>query len=245
MTRRESDHAAARKAVDVATLLHVKLLAADDALVFSYNGRDFAARVAASGCIVAPVHAAHTRANSTRDGESWYKLPSHFTNDCVAAYWADVGTPGACRTNPSGYERVVHVRTQRTLNSLRDECMQRFCTSTVGAKRRRIAQHVDPDIVSVLADPAVTIATIRAHHKHAGYKDIAEMLETKLALHREALVRLASGDRDVLVARLEAALPPLPVSQSDEEPAVVASSMPVDLGAMLLCALSATNARHA
>ena len=123
-----------RKDVHLVHLKTVDLVSTGDVLRFTYKERAFDARVTIDGYIATPKHAAHRDAvHGTEATSSYYRLPSKFTNDCVAVYWADAGAGKSvddCRTNPSGYERVRHVASGKSLNGLRDEFMRRFTDMT-------------------------------------------------------------------------------------------------------------------
>lgn len=182
----------ARKRVRLVHLKLVDFIRTNDELVFVYKGRTFSATMTRDGYIATRYHAAHRHANRTHDGLSMYVLPSNFTNDCVRAYFADTPTETPSRTNPSGYERVRHVRTNKTLNELRDAYIDEFGgvddDSSASAPTDDIAVDVPSDVMAqvhdraaarspaasstaaslgdrvgaVLSDGAVTIAAIRA-----------------------------------------------------------------------------------
>jgi hypothetical protein len=120
-SRRESGYAGDRKHVRLVELKLVDLLRTNDALEFTYKERTFKAVVSRDGRICAERHPRHARAIEQDEAYSYYAMPSNFTNDCVAVYW---NGSDACKTNPSGYERVKHVRSDKTLNELRDEYMR-------------------------------------------------------------------------------------------------------------------------
>jgi len=249
-------------------LIHLKAadyVATDDRLEYTYKGRVFSACVGRDGHIVAAAHAAQKP--SAVDGErAYYVRPSAFTNDCVSVFWADEATKGStrsrsdCLTNPNGFERVVHKKSNKTLNELRDEYMQE---RVVQARKRRhlapadevetpdeivdaldakvsaapsssassttarvptgaaalaapgigvddedymfidygdegaaaaaaddepaAADDVGSSVAQLLADGELTIETLRASGRQSGYKQIAKVLQTKLAKRTRAL----------------------------------------------------------
>ena len=161
--RRESNFAIARKDVRLLHLKTVDLVSAGDTLRFTYKERVFDARVSVDGYIATPTHAAHRDAVRRDATTSFYRLPSKFTNDCVAVYWADAGTATSadaeCRTNPSGYERVRHVASGKSLNDLRNEFMRRFTDmsppsspDTAASSSSSTSSDDDTPATSLLAD---------------------------------------------------------------------------------------------
>lgn len=261
--RRESSHASARKVIGLASLKLVDLLLTNDELYFTYNQRKFLARVTIDGFIATSTHTTHTRAARVVNGESHYRMPSHFTNDCVAVYWSENVRDTECHTNPSGYARVYHVRTNRTLNDLRDEYMRMYpgdaeesddssLRPDLSGKRARTAEPPPPsakelsvDVVRVINDTANTVATLRVQSKAKGYKEIAHELETKLAITRTALLRVvASSDvfvHDVLLATLENRNVPIVTDAVPNAITIVPKSMPVNLNLLFNGALCNTN----
>lgn len=246
--------------IDLKALDYVKT---GDELRYTYKGRVFTATVGQCGHIVAAAHEKH-RPHTTDDAKSYYLRPSKFTNDCVTVYWHDLEKSDAvrqeCLTNPNGFERIVHVKSGRTLNELRDAYMREHVvggrqrrhvavaddvrspedivgtietkangsssSSSSGSnqqpsKRRRedaaaaaaadeeymlvdysVAENeeeaareasktgadVGTDVASLLADGNTTIATLRASGNGRAYKQIAEILQQKLA-HRSRALR--------------------------------------------------------
>jgi len=134
MRRKESEYAAQRKLVRLPELKLVDLVRTGDKLEFVYRGKKFEAAVTKEGFMKATTRMSETKRASPGEGEEGgpvYQRPSNFTLDCVESYWRDKNTTAeeACRTNPSGYERVRHVQLNKSLNELRDEYMQTFAAS--------------------------------------------------------------------------------------------------------------------
>lgn len=215
-TRRESAHALRRKSIRLVHLKSVDLVATDDVLRFAYKARAWAAHVTIDGYVACLRHAAHSRADRQTGMHSMYKSPTNFTNDCVAVFWAEKRSADACHTNPSGYDRVIHERSGKSLNELRDEYMTRFMDASalpladlLGSAPARTKRRLAPPapalpaavaplvvtgpaalghaVAALLDDGAVSIATVRAQAPELKYKAIAEQLQAKLARHRQML----------------------------------------------------------
>jgi len=246
--RRESSHANQRKQIRLIELKSVDLVATDDALQFVYKDRVFSATVSKSGHIAAEHKSVH-KPFYIVDNVSYYQRPSNFTNDCVSVYWDELIDSSVvrtdCHTNPSGYERIKHIKSGKTLNQLRDEYMKTHISnakntllqsvpvdelrspedivnalelkSAPDKKRKRVppsrtdddytlvdfvvtehgddgddassknAADVGSNVASLLADSTTTIATLRASGRGRGYKQIAEVLQQKLAKRSQAL----------------------------------------------------------
>jgi hypothetical protein len=129
--RRESEYARARKRVLLVHLKTIGLVASNDALVFSYLGHAFGATLTDDAFLRTPTAAAHTAADRRTKTHSYYRQPSAFANDCVRVYWlrdaaAAADTSVSKKTIPNAYARIVHTRSGRTLNQLRDDFMSRY-----------------------------------------------------------------------------------------------------------------------
>ena len=210
MSRRvESEHAGTRRAVHMAELKSVDLLATGDALEFTYKGVTYCGRVTRDGYIETARHERHALADRADDEHSYYRVPTNFANDCVAASSAERSL-----ANPNGYAHVRHVRSGKALNDLRDEYLERFPHVSVqyaddivearqrSGKRRRSKSsphHVAPpsepaalgrETAKILGDGAITIATLRAEDGSRKYKELAELLEQKLSQQRAVLYEL-------------------------------------------------------
>jgi hypothetical protein len=154
--RRESRHAIKRKLLRLAHLKLVDFVRTNDTLVFPYKDTTYSAWITTEGYIATARHAAHTLAAFSDTKTSYYQQPSKFTNDCVAAYWRDAGrADGDCLTNPSGYERVRHVPSGKTLNELRDAYMVRY----------RIGDTDELALDEPQMPSEVAAMRVRSHHK--------------------------------------------------------------------------------
>jgi len=211
MRRRESAHANDRKHVRLAHLKLVDLIRTNDTIRFTYKERVFDGHVTIDSLLALPRHALHTLADRSDDAHSYYRLPSNLTNDCLRVYYH--GEPSS--TNPSGYERIRHVPSGKTLNELRDAYMATYddddddLSPPPPSKRRATAAPtttpLGDECARVLADGAVTIATLQAEGRVRGYKDIATALQRKLAEHRKLLLAvLAHTGNGTLATKLDA-----------------------------------------
>ena len=191
--RKESTFASDRKQIHIVDLKVVDLLATGDELEFVYKGVRFVATVTVHGYIGTPRHAQHTLASFTDATTSYYHMPTNFTNDCVSVYWcehADAHARNECHTNPSGYERVKHVKTARSLNELRDAYMVRYVTpKKAAAAAAAAAAGVDA------ATAASSLSSLPVAEKVRLPDDVADAIVSRVPSRQAAKRRRLDAER--------------------------------------------------
>ncbi len=126
--RVESEYATRRKNIRLSDLKLVDLLHTGDALRFVYQKTTYDASITRESYLCAATSPSDECAFKCVDGRSFYRSPTNFTLDCVAHYLHEKkpDSENECHTNPSGWERIRHVRTDRSLNEVRDEYMRSY-----------------------------------------------------------------------------------------------------------------------
>jgi len=110
--RRESPHASTRKAITLARMQRAGALRSGDTLSFRYRDCVYYARISAEQ---SSIWWAATGAH--------YASPTSWALDCMDAYWSAHPAQQRVRTNPSGYERVRCVRSNCSLQTLRNRLL--------------------------------------------------------------------------------------------------------------------------
>ena len=136
-SRRVSPHAVARREITLAHLKFADYVRTGDEVAFTYRGSRVVARVLVDGRLATPHAAVHTHATAVDEasGQSTYVAPTPFALDAMAAILAAASSatpvpPPPTLTTPGGFDNMVHVRTGRTLNALRDAFMRECPTLT-------------------------------------------------------------------------------------------------------------------
>ncbi len=208
----DKQHALVRKYVRLQELKLVGMLQENDEVEFSYKNAVFVAKLTKDGLLAVSDDPVHRMACGVRGSLAVYDKPSNWTNDCVAKYLRDNRITTPCKTNPSGFERVVVRRLSKSLNTLRNEYMaqnsigtnthvlrpeeiaviaQRRSNSDTSSKRFRTESYDEiestAETMAMIDHDPCTVATLHAQGEVRGYKNIALELEQKLQLTKRAL----------------------------------------------------------
>ena len=224
----DKQHALNRKYVRLQELKLVGMLQENDEVEFRYKTAVYVAKLTCDALLGVSDDPVHRLASGMRGTLAVYDKPSNWTNDCVSKYQRDNNITTPCKTNPSGFQRVVVRRLNKSLNTLRDEYMaqnfigtathvlrpdeiamiaQRRSTSGQSTKRIRI-EHRDEiasaaETMALIDHEPCTVATLHAQGDVRGYKNIALELEQKLQETKKALLV-----QERIIAHLISAAPP-------------------------------------